>query len=156
MTIILIILLILLVIYLYYQNRKLQASNGGGDTSLVFDSENEDLIAEKDLAIRQKNETESENLALNNRLKNKQQEVSRKEQEMERLKNEKNLVEVNLNKRITELKSQHTEQLRSINLLFDEKAKNYQSIDFEGLYALLTKIAHKDLPGSFPEEKKDD
>jgi hypothetical protein len=151
MTIILIILLILLVIYLYWQNRKLQASNGGGDSSLVFDSEPEELIAERDQAIRTKNEAQAEALALNNRLKNKQQEVSRKEQEIERLKSEKNLVEVNLNKRITELKSQHTEQLRSINCLFDEQAKNYPSIDFEGLYALLTKMAHKNLPGSFPK-----
>src|SRR5436305_14206459 len=115
MTIILIILLILLVIYLYWQNRKLQASNGGGDSSLVFDSENEDLIAEKDLAIRTKNEAQAEALSLNNRLKNKQQEVSRKEQEIERLKSEKSLVEVNLNKKINEKNGLITTLQRELN-----------------------------------------
>src|ERR1043166_8612697 len=102
MTIILIILLILAIIYLYYQNRKLQASNqSGGNTSnpVIFDSENEELIAEKDLAIRQKNEAQQEALALNNRLKNKHQEITRKEAEIERLKQESSHKEIALNKK---------------------------------------------------------
>ena len=40
-----------------------------------------------------------------------------------------------------ELVKEHQEQLRQINLLFDEKAKDYAEIDFNGLYeALKTKI----------------
>ena len=38
---------------------------------------------------------------------------------------------------------QHNEQLRQINLLFDDKANNYQTIDFEGLYKLLAQIAER-------------
>jgi chromosome segregation ATPase len=36
-----------------------------------------------------------------------------------------------------ELTKTHQEQLRKINLLFDEKAKDYKTIDFNGLYQLL-------------------
>src|SRR3954466_5090011 len=36
---------------------------------------------------------------------------------------------------------EHQEQLRKINLLFDEKAKDYEKIDFEGLYKLLGAVA---------------
>ncbi|CAG8662176.1 275_t:CDS:2, partial [Ambispora leptoticha] len=39
-----------------------------------------------------------------------------------------------------QLKIQHQEQLRKINLLFDEKAKDYETIDFNGLYSLLVKV----------------
>jgi len=34
----------------------------------------------------------------------------------------------------------HHEQLRKINVLFDDQAVNYETIDFEGLYGLLEKI----------------
>jgi len=37
----------------------------------------------------------------------------------------------------TELEQKHQEQLRKINLLFDENAKDYETIDFNGLYQLL-------------------
>ena len=34
----------------------------------------------------------------------------------------------------------HQEQLRKINLSFDDNAKNYETIDFNGLYSLLENI----------------
>ena len=40
-----------------------------------------------------------------------------------------------------QLKIQHQEQLRKINVLFDEKAQDYGFIDFNGLYSLLSSIA---------------
>ena len=136
MTIILIILLILAIIYLAYQNRKLPAANPRrGDTSLIFDSEQEDLIADKDAAIRAKNEAEQESLFLSNKLKNKQQEVSRKDQEIrritellnnsenkiQRLKKEKSQAEIALNKTITELRQKHRKQGK---LLDEEQCEN--------------------------------
>jgi chromosome segregation ATPase len=199
------------VIYFYYQNRKLQSDDSADNyfetkpkKTLVFDSESEELIAERDQAIRTKNETEAENLALNNRLKNKHQEVTRKEQQIETLKQEASQKELALNGKLKEknglitilqreinqlkekyskqgqlldeeqleakkleeslekteqekeqLKREQTEQLRAINMLFDPQAENYSSIDFNGLYALLEKIAQKSLPGSFPGGEDD-
>jgi len=187
MTLILITLLILAIVYFYYRQRKLSSNSTSNSSpnfspelrpsrtrSTVFELEEdlaqEDLIAEKDAALRAKNEAQQEALALNNRLKNKHQEITRKEAEIERLKQENSQKEIALNaklkeknglittlqREINQAKSKHTEQLRAINLLFDPQAKDYQSIDFEGLYALLERIAYKDLPGTFPEEKKDD
>jgi hypothetical protein len=43
-----------------------------------------------------------------------------------------------------QLREQQQEQLRKINLLFDEQAKDYQFIDFNGLYALLSSIAERE------------
>ena len=42
-----------------------------------------------------------------------------------------------------ELIKKHQEQLRKINLLFDEQATNYETIDFNGLYSLLEEEAKK-------------
>ena len=98
-----IIALIVATIYLYYQNRKLQQLPATSQTLFELD---EDLVADKDTAVRAKNEAEAENLSLSNQLKLKQQEVSRKDQEIERLKTEKSQVEIALNKKITELKKQ--------------------------------------------------
>jgi hypothetical protein len=150
------------VIYLYYQNRKLQSDNSADSSfaneprKVIFDSEEEELIADKDLALRERNEAQAESLALSNKLKLKQQEVTRKEAEIERLKKEASQKEISLNAKLKELKTKQQEQLKAINMLFDPQAKNYSSIDFNGLYALLTKIAQQDLPGSFLQEKKDD
>ena len=47
-------------------------------------------------------------------------------------------------KQINELKKLQNEQLRKINLLFDEKAKDYSFIDFNGLYSLLSQIAERE------------
>ena len=79
----LIIALVIVLIYLYYQNQKLKGLpvTTGKETIFELDGQ-EDLIAEKDQALRSKNEAEQEVLSLSNRLKNKQQEVSRKETEM--------------------------------------------------------------------------
>jgi chromosome segregation ATPase len=42
-----------------------------------------------------------------------------------------------------DLTKQHQEQLKKINLLFDDNAKDYQQIDFNGLYSLLETIAQE-------------
>jgi len=101
----LIIALVIVLIYLYYQNRKPKelpvfTTDKSSRTIFELDEDKEELIAEKDLALRSKNEAEAEVLSLNNRLKNKQQEISRKETEIERLKKEKSQVEISLNAKI--------------------------------------------------------
>jgi len=55
--------------------------------------------------------------------------------------NQKLLAEL---KPLDELTQQHQEQLRKINLLFDERAKDYPAIEFNGLYELLRKFASHD------------
>jgi hypothetical protein len=40
--------------------------------------------------------------------------------------------------------TQHQEQLRKINVLFDDKASDYQFIDFNGLYSLLKEISERE------------
>ena len=56
-----------------------------------------------------------------------------------------------LTSKITELQTESQQeqqeyhhQLRQINLLFDAKAQDYQVIDFNGLYALLSSIAERE------------
>ena len=43
-----------------------------------------------------------------------------------------------------QLKIQHQEQLRKINVLFDDQAQDYSFIDFNGLYSLLSQIAERE------------
>ena len=123
-----IIALLGLTIYLYYQNNKLRklpverilvAPDSSASQTLfeiqdeqsllAFDKdkeeEKENLIADKDEAIRKKNEVEAEALDLGNKLKLKQQEVNSKEQEINRLKQEKDRTEIALNEKIKELKN---------------------------------------------------
>ena len=73
-----IIALIVAIIYLYYQNRKKSLFYSPTDSNQAQEisetianlrEENEDLISEKDSAIRQKNEAEAESLSLENKLK---------------------------------------------------------------------------------------
>jgi len=134
MTLIIIILIIGLVIYFYYQNQRLKttgnrsASSGDNQTSsttqVIFDNwENQtasvitsleqevsELTTERDEAIRSQKETEQELLALNNRLKNKSQEITNKEKALAQLKKEKSQVEIALNKTITELRTKYSKQ----------------------------------------------
>ena len=135
-------------IYLYYQNRKLKNSdnsNGGDSSSVIFSQENEDLIADKDAAIRAKNEAEAENLALSNKLKLKQQEVTRKDNEIQRLKKEKSQSEISLNTKLKEYKKQAQEQGQITTTINQEKPKLQAKIEeLESKIEELTK------------EKKDD
>lgn len=145
---IIIIALILALIYLYYQNRKLKGLPTSGNSETIFELD-EDLVADKDEAIRKKNEVEAENLSLNNRLKNKQQEVLRKEQEIERLKSEKSQVEISLNEKIKELKTKYSKQGQ---LLDQEQLENNKLVEqIEKLTEEIKKLKGN-LPGSFPEE----
>ena len=146
---IIIIALVIALIYLYYQNRKLAQlpTNSGNATSTIFEindesstsvfdkdeEDQEELIAEKDAAIRSKNEAEQEVLSLNNRLKNKQQEVSRKETEIERLKKEKSQTEISLNKKITEKNGLITTLQREVNQQKEKYSKQGKLLDTEQL-----------------------
>ena len=47
---------------------------------------------------------------------------------------------VKLREQVNELEQQQQEQLRKINVLFDDQAANYETIDFDGLCSLLEKI----------------
>ena len=47
---------------------------------------------------------------------------------------------VNLREQVSHLGQEQQEQLRKINVLFDENAVNYETIDFDGLCSLLEKI----------------
>ena len=100
-----IIALIIALIYLYYQNRKLKGLPATADNSQVIYEVGEDpkdLIADKDQAIRDKNEAEQEVLSLSNKLKLKNQEVTNKDQQIQRLKQEFGEKDQALNKKITE------------------------------------------------------
>ena len=70
----------------------------------------EDLITERDAAIRDKKTAEQDLLATTNRLKNKSQEAEAKANQIELLKKEKSQVEIRLNKTITELRTKYTKQ----------------------------------------------
>ena len=132
--------------------------------------ENGDYETEVDGLTRTKNSLEADLTAqaeaFQSRVREKEREIkklkedltSEKAQHKGSLERIKLLTEqiTRLEKEVKQAKVQHVEQLRSINLLFDDNARSYESIDFEGLYALLTKVAGKDLPGSFPKERKDD
>jgi hypothetical protein len=116
--------LILVIIYQAYQQKKTKhlPTNTDNSARTVFElgEDQEDLIAEKqgvyselselasekDAAVRSKNETEQELIAVSNKLKLKNQEVTRKEQEITRLKSEKSQVEISLNSKIKELKTE--------------------------------------------------
>ena len=52
-----------------------------------------------------------------------------------------------------ELVKEHQEQLRAINLLFDEKAKDCEKIDFNGLYELLKGISEREREREREREK---
>jgi chromosome segregation ATPase len=130
-----IIALLGLAIYLYYQNRKLKrltAITGNSETLFELD---ENLVADKDQAIRDKNEADQEVLSLSNKLKLKNQEVSRKDTEIERLKKAKSEVEIALNKKITELKTKYSKQGK----LLDEEQLEYKKLE-EKVEKLATKI----------------
>ena len=136
-----IIILVIVIIYLYYQNRKLQqlpaTSNSDSSNRTVFelDENQEDLIAEKDAAVRAKNEAEAENLSLSNKLKLKNQEVSRKDTEITRLKSEKSQVEISLNQKLKEVKEKHSKQGK----LLDEEQLETKKLE-EKISSLETKI----------------
>jgi len=118
----------------------------------------EDLITERDEAIREKKTAEQDLLATNNRLKNKNQEAENKSQEIERLKKEKSQVEIALNKTITELRTKYSKQGK---LLDEEQLENKKlEAKIEQLETKISELEKKpqNLPGSFPEneENKDD
>jgi len=168
-----IIALIVALIYLYYQNRKLKglpATSGNSETIFeldedyerspgAFDKDQEDLIAEKDAALRSKNEAEAEVLSLNNRLKNKQQEVSRKEQEIERLKKEKSQSEIALNQKLSEgkkelgeLQKKYSKQGQQLDT--EQLENNKLTKEIEKLEEKITELTRSKspMPGEFPSE----
>jgi chromosome segregation ATPase len=136
-----IVVLLCLAIYLYYQNRKLgklpaervfvgtdNSTTANSETLFELDENSEDLIAERDQAIRDKKETESELISVSNKLKLKNQEVGNKEKALEELKKEKSKVEIALNGKITEKKKELAELQKKYSkqgqLLDEEQLEN--------------------------------
>jgi chromosome segregation ATPase len=158
---IIIIALIVALIYLYYQNRKLgklpATSSPDNPSQTIFEvgEDHEELIAEKDSAIRAKNEAEQEVLSLNNRLKNKQQEVSRKEQEIERLKKDKVRTAISSNTEIQKLKKDLTSEKQQHKGSLERIVKlTEQKVSLEAEIESLKKQVKK-MPGEFPTERED-
>jgi chromosome segregation ATPase len=156
-----IIALLLLVIYLYYQNKKLKGlPNLDNSSNTIYEVvDHEELIAERDQAIRSKNEAEAEVLSLSNKLRNKQSEVTRKETEIERLKKEKSSSEISLNKKISELRSNLSdlqEKYSKQGKLLDEEQtdNNKLSGQIEKLEAQIEELkrAKSPMPGEFPPQ----
>ena len=122
----LIVALIIVIIYLYYQQKKQSRLLTGNpsdhnyqqeisETVANLREENEELETERDKAIRDKRETEQQLLAINNRLNNKVQEVKRKEEEIERLKTEKNQLDRSLNNKISEQKNKYSAKVKQLD-----------------------------------------
>jgi len=98
-----------------------------------------------------KQQLEKVNQELTTELK-KNQELTTKCQEINQLEQARLTLEAEttrLQQEIKELTEDHEktktgslEQLRKINVLFDENANDYERIDFEGLYSLLEKISN--------------
>jgi chromosome segregation ATPase len=93
----------------------------------------EDLITERDEAIREKRTLEQDLLASNNRLNLKQQEVTNKEKALEKLKREKNQLEVQQQKALKEKNGLITTLQGDINKLKDKYSKQGKLLDTEQL-----------------------
>jgi len=114
----------------------------------------EALEAERDEAIRDKKTLEQEVLAINNRLKLKNQEVGNKEEALERLKKEFGEKDKALNKQIKELKEKYSKQSQ----LLDEEQTDNNNLNkkIEQLETQITELTRpkSPMPGEFPEEDK--
>jgi chromosome segregation ATPase len=122
-------------------------------------------VGNKEAALeRLKKEFNEKDKALNKQIKELKEKYSKQSQLLDEEQTDNN----KLNKKIEELETQiteltrpkspmpgefpedkqelikeHQDQLKAINLLFDEKAKDYETIDFKGLYSLLEAEAKK-------------
>jgi chromosome segregation ATPase len=128
--------------------------------------ENEDYETEVDTLTRTKNSLEqdltAQAQAFQSRLKEKDREVKKLKEDLtsEKQQHKGSLARIsklteqitNLEKKSpgefptanpTDLSQVHQEQLRKINLLFDDQAQDYPEIDFNGLYSLLATIAEE-------------
>ena len=93
----------------------------------------EDLITERDEAIREKKTLEQDLLATNNRLNLKQQEVSNKDKALEKLKREKNQLEVQQQKALKEKNGLITTLNQEIKQHKDKYSKQGKLLDTEQL-----------------------
>jgi predicted nucleic acid-binding Zn-ribbon protein len=93
--------------------------------------EYDDLEAEKDEVIRDKNSLEQDLIATNNRLKLKQQETTNKENEITRIKKEFSEKDKALNKKIQEAKSDLTDYKKQYGELKTKYSKQGQLLDEE-------------------------
>lgn len=114
---------------------ELKKSKG---TSLTEDqkeklAEYDDLITERDEAIREKKTLEQEALATNNRLNLKQQEVSNKDKALEKLKKEKNQLELNQQKVLKEKNGLITTLQQEIKQHKEKYSKQGKLLDTEQL-----------------------
>ena len=117
--------------------------------------EKEDYETEVDTLTRTKNSLEQDLTAqsntYNSRLREKDREIKKLKEDLnsEKQQHKGSLERIKLlTEQISKLEKedktkQHQEQLKKINLLFDENAKDYQEIDFNGLYSLLQTVAEE-------------
>ena len=70
----------------------------------------------------------------------RQEQIKNLSSSNDKLSKEKDSLVLNKNEALNQVRQEHLEQLRKINLLFDDKAKDYKTIDFNGLYSLLETI----------------
>jgi chromosome segregation ATPase len=123
----------------------------------------QELETERDEAIRDKNEAELEITSLSNKLKLKNKEVSKKDEEITRLKKEKSDKEIALNKTIKELKEKNTkleERHKKREKLLDEEQTDNNKLTNK-IEELETKIAElenqkPEMPGSWSEEESEE
>jgi len=144
---------------------------------------NKEVENKEETITRIKKDTSEQAQALNKQIKELKEKYSKQSQLLDEEQTDNN----NLNKKIEELETQiteltrpkspmpgefpeddkqelikeHQDQLKAINLLFDEKAKDYETIDFNGLYSLLEAEAKKkkkkkpvDQPPLFSQPRK--
>ena len=127
--------------------------------------ENSDWETEVDTLTRSKNSLEQDLTAQSNafqaRLKEKDRELKKAKEDLDSEKKRAEKSQTNLTsekqqhkgsleriklltEQITKQAKEHQSQLKAINSLFDPKAKDYLEIGFEGLYALLEKLAQNE------------
>jgi chromosome segregation ATPase len=106
--------------------KELKAIKGDGE-------EVEELIAERDEAIRDKKTLEQENLTLNNQLKLKQQEANNKDKSLEKLKKEQDQKEVNHQKQLKEKNGLITTLNQEIKQHKEKYTKQGKLLDTEQL-----------------------
>ena len=122
---IIIIALIALIIYLYYQQNT--QPNISDNSQQIKELQNQ--VQHYQTLYQKRVEKDS---------------IGSEVKEYQHLQTEFKKLEKNVQEKEIQLTKTHQEQLRKINCLFDGNAQNYETIDFNGLFALLSSIAERE------------